>query len=188
MTGIPYDLYIRDKILVPAGMMHTRIGPRLVYEYSLFDSVYLKQNKTIIDIDSQYLHTVIDPHLLDSTLGWYSNIYDLSRFVRCLFGRHLECQLLRPESVHYMTEKPPFPHSIHDNQWRAISIHATLSGAIWQDSDTYDNDVIMYHQGAVRGPFFRTLTNDLDSNKDNVTFIALMSSNKYQKFKNTMKK
>jgi CubicO group peptidase (beta-lactamase class C family) len=191
VTEQPYEEYIRKEILTPTGMMHTRIGPRLMEEYSIFASPYLDQKdakEQMSYINSQYLHTVTSPQLLDSTLGWYSNIYDMSRFTRCLFGLHVECQILRPESVAYLTEQPP-PHlkdDKHGDHWRAISVHATMGGAIWQDSDTYDNDVILYHQGAARSPIYRALTSELANSSENVTVIALMSSNRYKRWRNSM--
>ncbi len=51
-----------------------------------------------VEMNSNMIHSVIDPMLLDSALGWYSNVFDLSRFMTCLMG-YSQRQLLTPPMV-----------------------------------------------------------------------------------------
>jgi len=174
VTGVSYEHYIKKNILIPAGMTHTRLGPRFEDE----DIVLQYEDGDLMN--SQFIHNIVYPEFLDSTLGWYSNVYDLSRFVGCLLGQN-GCSLLRTDSVQYLMEKPPLPDLIHDRQWEGISMIVTEEGAIWQDSYKHDNDVILFHKGAHRSKLFNNFANDLSENNDNVTIIAMMSKNRMKR-------
>lgn len=172
VTAMPYEEYVKKDILIPAGMMHTRVGPRRDDEDVLWSGADEAR-----EINSQALHKVIPPQLLDSTLGWYSNIHDLHRFAKCLLEGG--CDILRPETVRFMLDRPPVGNSWHEETWRAIGLHATTEGTFWQDSDLYDNDVIFFHQSMPESTYF---------NEGNVTLIALTTNNRYKRLRSAMEK
>ena len=172
-TATPYEEFMKHEILTPAGMIHTRIGPRKDDEAILFAG-----SNEAKEMNSQALHQIVHPQMLDASLGWYSNIHDLHRFFKCLLEPSV-CTLLRPTTLHFMMNKPPNPNPYHEDTWRAIGFHVTGQGIIWQDSDIYDNDVIFYHRNVTKSKFF---------NEANVTLIALTTNNRYKRLRSTMEK
>ena len=180
VSGLPYDEYVKKFILNPCGMLHTRIGPRLSDEYMLNNEPGTFRS----EMNTNLVHGVIEPILLDSAMGWYSNIFDMSRFMSCLLG-YASRKLLSAPMVEFMFRKPSEPAPDNDDSWRGIGFHVRKDGAFWMDSDLHDNDVILFHKGSWGSPLH---FNPLEKLKDDVTVIALMTDNRFKKLKSAMER
>ena len=180
VSQLPYEEYVKKFILNPCGMLHTRIGPRFSDEYMLTD----KPGNFRSEMDSNLVHSVVEPVLLDSAMGWYSNVYDMSRFMSCLLG-YAPRQLLSSAMVEFMFRRPSEPTPENDESWRGIGFHVRKDGAFWMDSDINDNDVILFHKGPWGSPLH---FNPSETMKDDVTVIALMTNNRFKKLKSAMER
>ena len=181
VSGVPYEDYIHRNILEPAGMMHTKIG-------SPMDLRDIPENLkgATVEIDSQLIHSLIDPELLDSTLGWYSSVYDISRLTISLMYPGAN-QLLKPETLERMFERPELSAMSHSHNWFGIGLQVRNDGAFWQESDQNDNDVIVFHAG-LRAAFSASRKESVTDafRKEDITMIAIMTNNRYKKLKSVM--
>lgn len=134
------------------------------------------------EMNSNTIHGIVDPMLLDAALGWYSNVFDLSRFMSALLG-YTPRKLLSTPMVEMMFRRPSRPEPEYKESWRGIGFHVRQDGAFWMDSDIHDNDVIMYHKGPWGVPVH---ANPSETLKDDITVIALTTDNRYKKLKSTM--
>ncbi len=178
VTDLPYEEYVKKHILNPCGMLHTRIGPRFSDEY-LLGTQGTPGAFATAEMSSRLVQGLIDPEMLDSTLGWYSNVYDLGRFMSCLLG-HAPRRLLTTQTLSLMFKRPTEPPSWYEDSWRGIGFHVRKDGAFWVDSDVHDNDVIIYHQGAWQDPDW---SNPTEKTRDGTTAIILTTNDRFKKLK-----
>ena len=182
VTDIPYDEYVKKHVLVPCGMIHTRIGPRQSDEYTLNSEASAHGFGS--EMNSNLVQGVIDPIVLDSTLGWYSNIFDLSRFMSCLLGTAPR-QLLSSQTVELMLAKPKHPAPQYDDAWRGIAFQVKRDGSFWVDSDVHDNDVVLYHKGPWGSPPHSVPFSRMTQG---VTVVTLTTNNRFKKLKSAMRR
>ena len=97
-----YESYIKDNILEPAGMWHTKIGSSRSNNDR--QKVVLKANGKVFDSDA---YNLVTQQVQDSTLGLYSNVYDIARFFAALYGGSGNNILLRPASLQYALQRNP---------------------------------------------------------------------------------
>ncbi|KAL5020910.1 hypothetical protein ScPMuIL_000065 [Solemya velum] len=144
ITDTSYTDYVKRHVLNPCGMWHTRIGPPKdqVFEKNKAENLARADPAGPIERMYEYLH----PHLVDSALGWYSNVYDITRFMQCLDGSR-GFTLLRPESLRRIMEKPVAAPVQHKESWVGAGFHVNTHGEIWVDGDTHSDDLILYHKG-----------------------------------------
>ena len=105
-----------------------------------------------VEMNSNMIHSVIDPMLLDSALGWYSNVFDLSRFMTCLMG-YSQRQLLTPPMV-CIVDPNSYSHSCHlyivntsliqsCHLWYVLcnTVNPSLIGIFWVHASNFGNTV-----------------------------------------------
>ena len=180
IADMDYETFVHHNILRPAGMIHTKIGLPLAVSYA---DENIKD--ATIEIDSQLIHSLIDPELLDSTLGWYSSVHDISRLTISLMYPNVN-QLLKPETLELMFRRPTQAWT-NPQTWYGIGLHVRNDGAFWQESDRFDNDGIVYHVG-IRG--FTGQNSKLDASllRDDITIITLTTNNRFRKLKSAMER
>lgn len=160
ITDMPYESYIKKNILVPAGMWHTRLGP------AHGDANYaLKVLRTLSKDNDGYapigdksdgalnLFDVIPAPVLDSTLGWHSNVFDLARFFTVLFNPPAKNKglLSSYSTVKRFLERPTNPiFTIDADEWGGIGFTVKEDGSFWLESfnQHIGTNVLIYHQGA----------------------------------------
>ncbi|GFN77119.1 cubico group peptidase, beta-lactamase class c family [Plakobranchus ocellatus] len=134
-SQMEYSDFLKKYILEPCGMWNTRLEPVPGHTDQGGDGGDLEQP----------LYRAVDPVSADSTLGWFSTVYDLMRFARCTFetgrmlnDRHLELLLARRGSHSPDLEQ-------RGESWYAAGFRTNSHGVVWQDGDTHADDLILYH-------------------------------------------
>nr|XP_006815399.1 PREDICTED: uncharacterized protein LOC102806986 [Saccoglossus kowalevskii] len=142
VSGKEYRSYIQDTILTPLGMWHTRIGPhhssRQIYgsQPNLIPTLKFEDGYILLGNDS--INSGVNYALLDSTLGWYSNVYDMMRLMKGIED------IIKPETLELMLGKPfIFEHS---DTWHGIGFRIHNHNTWWQTADSHDNELVLYHQ------------------------------------------
>ncbi|XP_021343794.1 uncharacterized protein LOC110443738 [Mizuhopecten yessoensis] len=140
VSGVEYSLYVKERILEPCGLMHTRIGRPRVYkrEHGDMEPVF------------QGFGDVL-PIFVDSALGWESNAADLLRLFMCMDGSG-DFQLLNRTSVASLIAKPAGVPIQHHDRWIGAGFHVNLHGAIWINGEYYTDDIVFYHKGPLLRP------------------------------------
>ena len=152
VTGLIYEEYVIENILIPAGMLNTRIGPPPSHANVEYFRSYLDLGDVYVlpesDTERQTLFDLISPGTLDSTLGWYSNIYDLSRLFTVLFSR-ADSRVLRPETVRILLSRalPVSPFEIKSDIWSAMgNVMVKNDGSFWYgNSDPSIGSTVYFH-------------------------------------------
>lgn len=147
-SGMKYEDYVKKHVLNPCGMWHTRVGVPVSARaaHNLEDDVPLDQVPLTERKDSDLhpsLFELIDARTVDSTLGWFSTVYDMARFARCVFDSDavlndasLEMLLGRQNSTSILNE---------EEAWFCSGFRTNAQGALWQDGDPHADDAILYH-------------------------------------------
>lgn len=153
LTGLLYEEYVIENILIPAGMWHTRVGPPRSQDNSDYYRGYVSfeeepKGHATKDGHSKTLFDIIQPAMLDATLGWYSNVYDISRLMTVLFG-HTGAVLLRPETVRLLLSRPwaSSPFEVKSDVWSAMgNIMVKNDGSFWYgNSDPFIGSTVYFH-------------------------------------------
>ena len=197
ITDLPYETYVRKHILTPAGMWHTRLGPspKDVMDGKKLLQLLSKDNNAFVptgeDSDGALnLFDVIPAPVLDSTLGWHSNVFDLARFFTVLFNPPTRGKGLLSSfsTVKHFLERPDNPiFSFDADQWGGIGFTVKEDGSFWLESfDQYiGTNVMIYHQGTPSRVFdselislYEYLGFPLSGTADDTTVIFIGSSTK----------
>lgn len=181
VSDVPYEEFIHRHIIQPVGMMHTKIGDS--YGIPAVDG---DDPEATVEIDSQLIHGLVTPNLLDSTLGWYSSVQDIARLTINLMYPSAN-QLLKPETLEIMFSRPHTDRPSDSPSWYGVGVHVRNDGAFWQESDRFDNDCIVYHIG-LRGFIAASKKNDREILDQDFTFIALAMNNRFKKLKSAMER
>ena len=143
VSGLPYRKFVTDEILTPLGMWHTRIGPHLSTQDELtlqFPKITLPEGYIPLVDDLQNVKLQYD--LLDSTLGWFSNVYDLMRFVTGVTTG----MIINRSTLKLMMKQPPPPVSEHSETWHGLGVHVSNDQTWWQVGDPHDNEIVLFHR------------------------------------------
>lgn len=151
VTDLDYEKYVKEAVLTPCGMWHTKQGPHEVAGYNIYRG---KSAKEILDIlkDSQetigeyYAYT--QTALVDSCLGWYSNVYDVMRLAQCIDGSS-GVRLLNRTTTEMLIKKPRTGKQ-HVENWHGAGFQVHHHGAIWVASEPDAPDVIFFHRNLKR--------------------------------------
>jgi len=135
VSNMPYNIYVKEKILDPCGLMHTKIGQPRVY----------KDEKGENDPVFQGYGEIL-PIFVDSALGWQSNVADLSRLFMCIDGSG-DFQVLNRTSIETLMAKPVAVPVQHSSAWIGAGFHVNNHGAIWINGEYYTDDIVFYHKG-----------------------------------------
>lgn len=159
ITDMYYEDYIRHNILLPAGMWHTRIGPSPseTYQRRIYKDAapFLNEDELktgyipLANGGTSSVFDAVPPQVLDSTLGWHSNVYDMARFYTALFKKGNE-GLIKPETAEILF----LPASLNqqltmdDNVYDGITFTIQTDGTFWHLSDNLDIGItsLVYHK------------------------------------------
>jgi CubicO group peptidase (beta-lactamase class C family) len=120
VSGQPYEEFVQQRILIPAGMQRTRLGRTRLADRAEGEVRYYTQKtrrspafwSVLSGKDSSEIELVPAPYgvwdleIMDAHGGWISTAGDLVRFSQAI--DRTEMPLLTPESRELMIEKPSF--------------------------------------------------------------------------------
>jgi N-acyl-D-amino-acid deacylase len=150
-SGQPYEEYVRERVLLPAGVTDMRLGrtrreeraPGEVFYYGPLgqawrESVFWGEGYVPVGYGSYYMEA------LDAHGGWIASAADLVRFATAVDGQHGQ-PLLTPETIELMetTPRPPSGGTGAGNV-------ATGHGLGW-DVKAVDGGYEWMHAGALEG-------------------------------------
>ena len=99
-SGRPYEQFVKDNVLIPAGAKRATLHPRTGKYLPSEARRYLAGTETELPGWGQ--------KYLDASGGWAASAVDLARFLTALDGSRGE-PLLKPETLRLMTDPPPPP-------------------------------------------------------------------------------
>lgn len=144
VSGMPYEDYVREKVLAPAGCRDMRIGPNW-YEDKLPGEArqytHEGEGKYIPDIRDTLRQTERsyggnDIELLSGAGGWVASVLELARLVACIDGDPAVPDILSAESVARMTEPT-------DEQRYALGWNDTRPDKGWSRTGTLSGTTAM---------------------------------------------
>lgn len=151
VTGEPYDLVAKEKVLSNCGMWHTRLGPHLHEGNQVFKgrnpreiNAELRQRHEVIGEYYAYVQT----YMVDSCLGWFSNVYDVMRLAQCMDGSS-DYKLLNDTTLDLMARRPRFENSGEDS-WHGAGFKVHKDGAVWVGEESHAPDVVFLHRNLKR--------------------------------------
>jgi len=157
VSGRPYEAYVQDEVLAPAGIARMRIGRSLLEDRVEGEVRYYDhpRGRTVRSVFTTGIEYVPEPyggfHLeaMDAHGGWIASAVDLVRFCLAVDGGSPPSDLLRPETVELMIARPPLP------EWEDASSYYAMG---WQVERVGD-DTYWSHAGGLAGTrtwLFRT--------------------------------
>lgn len=151
VTGEPYDLVAKEKVLSNCGMWHTRLGPHLHEGNQVFKgrnpreiNAELRQRHEVIGEYYAYVQT----YMVDSCLGWFSNVYDVMRLAQCMDGSS-DYKLLNDTTLDLMARRPRFENSGEDS-WHGAGFKVHKDGAVWVGEESHAPDLVFLHRNLKR--------------------------------------
>ena len=149
-SGADYETYVKEAVLTPCGMWHTKQGPHLIaglnkYKGKTAGEINNELKSSRKTIGEYYSH--IQTELVDSCLGWYSNVYDVMRLAQCVDGS-AGFRLLNKTTTKLLLKKPRAGQ--HRETWHGAGFQVHHHGAIWVDSEPNVPDVIFFHRNLKR--------------------------------------
>ncbi|KAL8589317.1 hypothetical protein ACOMHN_052320 [Nucella lapillus] len=146
VSGLPYEDYVKRFILTPCGLWHTRLGKAVSQHrgHLLDEDVPLKDTPPLErKLDEKLdMFDVMDPATVDSALGWYSTVFDMARFARCVFDGE---SILNDATLELLLQRQNSAPVLHAESWLCAGFHTNTRGSVWQDGDPHSNDVLLYH-------------------------------------------
>ncbi|KAL4234646.1 hypothetical protein ACF0H5_006287 [Mactra antiquata] len=151
VTGMPYDVVVKEKVLNNCGMWHTRLGPH-IHEGN---QVYKGRNPREIKAELREKHqsigeyyAYVQTYLVDSCLGWFSNVYDIMRFAQCIDGS-AEYKILNDTTLELMTKRARLDRT-YDVNWYGAAFKVHQDGAVWVAEEPHAPDVVFLHRNLKR--------------------------------------
>lgn len=152
LTGQPYDVYIKEKVLSPIGIKSMTLGatriegrqPREVryYQPGIAKSVF--QND--FDQPVPWAYGGWNIEAMDSHGGWLASAVDLARFAAA-FDDPAHCPLLSAASIELMHARPPGLAG-HDDKGMPKDPFYSLG---WQNRGTKNGKLNHWHTGSLSG-------------------------------------
>ncbi|CAG5127109.1 unnamed protein product [Candidula unifasciata] len=129
VSDTEYNDFVKRFVLEPCGMWNTRLTT---------------QNNTKVTAEEagDAGYNSLDPFSADSALGWYSNVYDLMRFMRCTFETE---KILSNKYKKMLLDKPSSSLLEDNDSWYSAGFHTNSNGNVWQDADKHTDDLILYY-------------------------------------------
>ncbi|XP_025116086.1 uncharacterized protein LOC112577254 [Pomacea canaliculata] len=141
-SGLAYEEYVKKFVLNPCGMWHTRVGDPYTAHVLEVPEGKVPASESGHSPPELPLLDLLDSRTVDSTLGWYSTVYDVMRFARCVFDGD---RVLNDESLEALLQKQEIeggPHS--PDMWFCAGFHAGAKNVVWQEGDANADDIILY--------------------------------------------
>lgn len=146
-----YEAYVKEAVLTPCGMWHTKQGPHQVAGYNKYKG---KSASEILDILKNSNETIGEYYAytrtahVDSCLGWYSNVYDVMRLAQCIDGSS-GFRLLNATTTELLIQKPRTENQGIEN-WHGAGFQVHHHGAIWVATESHAPDVLFFHRNLKR--------------------------------------
>lgn len=156
ITDFDYDEYVKKHVMIPCGMMYTKIGR---------PHVFTKTRDTNEPLMSDV--TKVSPEFVGPALGWESNMYDIMRFSSCLDGSG-DFKLLSDKSLKSLMAKPSAAPVQHSNTWIGAGFSVNSRGAIWMEGEFFTDDLLFFHHG----PLVKDAQQQQNANTMNPTAYA----------------
>jgi len=151
VTGDPYEVVVKEKLMVPCGMWHTRLGPHIQEGHQAYKGRDVREIKLELvekhEAIGEY-YAYVQTYLVDSSLGWFSNVYDIMRLAQCIDGS-ADYQLLKEPIIDYMLAKPRNWQE-RETSWFGAGFQVHDHGAIWVADETHAPDVVFLHRDLKR--------------------------------------
>lgn len=135
ITDFDYDQYVKKHVMIPCGMMYTKIGRPHVF------ATARDNNEPIMSDVAK-----VSPEFVGPALGWESNMYDIMRFSRCLDGSG-DFKLLSVKSIKSLMAKPSAVPVQHGTSWIGAAFNVNSRGAIWMEGEFFTDDLLFFHRG-----------------------------------------
>lgn len=147
-SQLPYDVVVKDGVLNPCGMWHTRLGPRLQEGQNVFKSRSPREIKAELrekhEVIGEY-YAYVQTYLVDSCLGWFTNIYDTMRLSQCIDGS-AGFSLLNDSTIDYMLSPPRKLKQETGETFFGVGFQVHRDGAVWVGDETHAPDVVYLHR------------------------------------------
>ena len=121
VSGLPYEQYVQQAVLAPAGVRTSmRVGRTLAEgrafptDAALFESVYYNDLPPVVSVFPYISGTVQHPYgewyneALEGSGGWTANAPALLRYVNKMFGRGATASLFKPETIQAIEARPAY--------------------------------------------------------------------------------
>ena len=183
VTRKEYADYVSENILVPAGMWHTRLGSSSSSGGGQHAAAAAARSTSA---DSRRPDQHINSQLVDSTLGWHSNVYDLARFLTSLYGNGDDhdsgASLLRPATLAHALQRDVTLTPHHSDSWpAALGMRVSTDGSVRLESSDRDLGLTV---SVVTDTMF-ALADDTDEQNavqlENVAIIFIGYTHSYRK-------
>lgn len=150
-SGMVYDFAVKEAVLNTCGMWHTRLGPH-THEGS---QVYKGRNAREIKAELLEKHEVIGDYyayvqtfMVDSCLGWFTNVYDVMRMAQCMDGSG-EYKLLNATTIDILTKRPRLDRT-DETTWDGAGFKVHRDGDVWVGEEPHAPDVVFLHRNLKR--------------------------------------
>ncbi|XP_054748128.2 uncharacterized protein LOC129253732 [Lytechinus pictus] len=167
VSWMSYEDYVTKHVLEPLGMWQTRLMP--------FGESEPKENIYSIafpdgEIPFMGYSNAKSPSysLINSSLGWYSTVFDIMRFATGL----ADGTLLTRRTYQYLLTPPSSPMFEHQETWPGMGVRVSNTGSWWQVADPHDNEIIIFHHAT---PLAQTKPRGMDV--ESMSWVLIMSSN-----------
>ncbi len=153
VSGLPYEQYVQQAVLVPAGVRTSmRVGRTLPEgrafpdDPALFESAYYSDLPPTASIFPYITELVSHPYgewyqeALEGSGGWTANAPALLRYVNKVFGRPSTPSMFKPETIQAIQARPAYEPG-NATVWYGIG---------WQIVPTA-NGIIVTFSGSLRG-------------------------------------
>lgn len=184
-SGVAYGDFVKKNVLNPCGMWHTHLGDLSASKQShkLDRDVALKD--TPLTERAQRTPQVMDilnPLTVDASLGWYSNVFDLVRFSRCVFDGN---ELLNDTTTETLLKRQASAEGALQDSWLCAGFRSNTRGEVWQDGDPRADDVLLFRDvlsKRIRKGKHVSVATDVPD-----TFVLLLHGNKLHHLKHHAK-
>ncbi|XP_052816825.1 uncharacterized protein LOC128243783 [Mya arenaria] len=160
VTNETYAVAVKEDVLVNCGMWHTRLGPHQTEGNLPFKGKKTREINAQLREKHQVIgeyYAYIQPHLVDSGLGWFTNAYDVMRLAQCIDGT-ADYMLLNATTIDLMLQKPKYAPDA--TSWFGAGFMVHENGAVWVNDETHAPDVVFLHKNLQRFHLKREYTGD----------------------------
>ncbi|XP_052246714.1 uncharacterized protein LOC127855300 [Dreissena polymorpha] len=149
VTKEHYESAVKDDVLVNCGMWHTTLGSHekvdIGKERKAGEILAELRDKYQV-IGEYYAH--VTPHIVDASLGWFTNAFDVMRLAQCIDGS-AEYRLLNDTTME-LALRPPRKARDSETTWQGAGFMVHKDGAIWVGEETHAPDVVFVHKNLKR--------------------------------------
>jgi N-acyl-D-amino-acid deacylase len=152
ISGQPYENYVQDKVLAPAGITTMHIGASRLQGRREKEVRYYQpgSGKSVFQEDLDQMtpwpYGGWNLEAMDAHGGWIASASDIARFASSFDDRE-HCLLLKPDTIDLMYQRPPGLAGQNDDG-TAKDVYYSLG---WQNRVFPDGKVNHWHTGSLPG-------------------------------------